>query len=231
MALRIRQPLVALPVVISGTLSQTLGAITLSATGKLDIQGTLGGTLGGITLAATGKLDIAGQAAITLGAITASATGKVDISGTLGSTLGQITLSATGALAISGQLARTLGPVTLVATGLFGGTAGSYITPAMRIVLRNGEDMVLRRGGEVSTIAIKGKRIQGSVEFTGNSAMQQQFRVKITPVEIQASGWASRFPKPSDTLQIDGRWRALLDVRPLSGVRGRLELYELTVAG
>jgi len=60
---------------VEGTLSATLGALTLSATGEVAIEGTLSQTLGALALSATGELAINGALSATLGALTLTATG------------------------------------------------------------------------------------------------------------------------------------------------------------
>jgi len=65
---------------ITGTLSSTLGAATLAATGKVPSQGTLSATLGASTLAGVGTVAntvYTGTLSVTLGALTLSASGTV----------------------------------------------------------------------------------------------------------------------------------------------------------
>lgn len=109
--------------------------------------------------------------------------------------------------------------------------AASIIAGAARLIAQHGESMVLTREGEGTTITLKGKRISGSIEPTGNSAEQQRFRVKISTVEILASAWSTKVPSAStDSITVGGRVRAVLDVRPL--LEGAtVGIYELEVAG
>jgi len=83
---------------ISGSLSVTLDAATLSATGNLPIVGTLSTTLDSATLAAAGSLPVSGALSTTLDDATLSATGNLPIAGSLSTTLDAATLSATGIL-------------------------------------------------------------------------------------------------------------------------------------
>ncbi len=83
---------------ITGTLSVTLDAATLSATGNLPIVGTLSVTLDAATLSASGILPLAAALADTLDDATLSATGTLPIAGALSVTLEAATLSATGLL-------------------------------------------------------------------------------------------------------------------------------------
>jgi hypothetical protein len=104
---------------ISGTTSQTLGNATSTATGTLRIAGTATQTLGNVTSAATGALLIQGATTATLAAATLAAAGELQAAGTgtLTATLADVTSSATGALAIQGTATATLAAVTSAATG------------------------------------------------------------------------------------------------------------------
>lgn len=101
---------------------------------------------------------------------------------------------------------------------------------ANRVLQRHGEPMVLKRAGQAD-IPLKGKRIPGTVdEVGGNGAVQQEFRVKITVVELDASAWSVKEPKRTDRITIGGRDRTVLDAKPL-GDSGVVALYELLVSG
>lgn len=105
---------------IDGTLSKTLAAPTLAATGALDIVGSASVTVAGPTLSATGALDIVGTLSAMLSALTLVAAGALDIAGAVDATLPGPTLVATGileTLPINGELSVTLSAPTLVATG------------------------------------------------------------------------------------------------------------------
>jgi hypothetical protein len=105
---------------ITGSLSVTLDAATLAATGALAIAGNASVTLDAATLAATGKLAIAGSLAATLDAATLAATGTLPIVGALSTTLDAATLAATGAQGAAsgtGSLSVTLDAATVAATG------------------------------------------------------------------------------------------------------------------
>mgnify|MGYP007028107295 FL=1 len=108
--------------------------------------------------------------------------------------------------------------------------ASDTVRNAGRLVTHHGEAMTLKREGEASTITLRGKRVPGTVADIGGSAAQQEFRVKIGTTELAASPWASKAPVRHDSIVIDGRERAILDVRPL-GDAGAVALYELAVAG
>ncbi len=101
---------------------------------------------------------------------------------------------------------------------------------ARRLIDKYGEPMTLARAGHTS-IALKGKRVGGTTDDIGGSAMQQRFRVKIGTTELNASAWSSKVPSAStDTLTVGGRVRTVIDVRPI-GDGGTVCLYELEVVG
>lgn len=101
---------------------------------------------------------------------------------------------------------------------------------AAAMIAERGSTMTLQRSGETD-ISLKGVRQDGGLQEAGNTATQQQFRVRIAPTELQASAWASKVPSAdSDTLVVDGRRRTVLDVDPIYD-GDTLAMYEITVAG
>jgi hypothetical protein len=113
-------PVIFLPfavTAITGSLSQTLGSLTSSAAGQVEIAGAVAVTLGALTSSVAGTVDITGQGSPTLGALTSSAAGAVAIEGEASPTLEALTVSAAGGLEIQGALSQTLGALTLSATG------------------------------------------------------------------------------------------------------------------
>jgi hypothetical protein len=109
----------------------------------------------------------------------------------------------------------------------------SLVADAVRMISLKGATMTLNRVGETS-ITLKGRRIGGGVDQVGN-ADQQSFTIKIGTVELAASDWALKMPSAGgdgagDTLTVDGRVRAILDVRPIRDGE-TVALYDLEVAG
>ena len=101
------------------------------------------------------------------------------------------------------------------------------------MIALKGATMTLSRVGETS-FTLKGRRIDGGIDKVGN-ADQQSFRVKIGTAELAASDWAPKVPSPGgdgagDTLTVDGRVRAILDVTPIRDGEA-VALYDLEVAG
>lgn len=102
---------------ITGTLSATLDAATLSSTATLRITGTETTTLDAATLSSTGTVRITGTLSATLDTVALSATGTVKITGTLSQTLSTVTLSAASTLLIKGTESGTLDSIALSAAG------------------------------------------------------------------------------------------------------------------
>lgn len=84
---------------VSGTLSQTLGALTESGTGTVLVSGSSGPTLANVSLGGTAGVTASGTLSSTLGAATLSSSAGVLDNGALSSTLGTLALSATGTTA------------------------------------------------------------------------------------------------------------------------------------
>jgi len=109
----------------------------------------------------------------------------------------------------------------------------SLVADASRMISLKGATITLNRVGETS-ITLKGRRIGGDVDQVGN-ADQQSFTIKIGTVELANSDWALKVPSAGgdgagDTLTVDGRVRAILDVRPIRDGE-TVALYDLEVAG
>ena len=102
---------------ITGDLSVTLGAVTVSSAAALAIQGAASITLGAITASSAGALAIKANASITLAAITLSSASALAIQAAASNTLGAVTLASTGALALKADASITLDAVTLSAAG------------------------------------------------------------------------------------------------------------------
>lgn len=82
----------------TGSLSQTLGALTVSAAGTVDVAGASGQTLAALTSSATGAVAVSGTESTTLAALTLVADGTVSgaVEGTLSITLDSLRLTAEG---------------------------------------------------------------------------------------------------------------------------------------
>lgn len=117
---------------------------------------------------------------------------------------------------------------------------------AQRMIDRFGRDMVLKRllisastdveedleddSQEVS-LHVKGVRIGGALVDAGNTATQQEFRVKIGVAELNGSTWAIKVPSAAtDHIIVDDVRRRILDVQPQHDGE-TICSYDLLVAG
>ena len=120
---------------IEGTASETLAALTSDGIAELDIAGTLAKTLGALTLSGLGSgADTSGTADITLGDLTADGLGELDIDGTADATLEALVLTGVGDLLIEGLTAETLDALTADGIGelaIIGSTAATLEAVAL----------------------------------------------------------------------------------------------------
>jgi hypothetical protein len=101
-----------------GFLTATLGTLGISAAGISPIKGTLSATLGAVTLTANGgTTPVIGSLTVTLGAATVSAAGVSPVKGTLNKPLGDLSVSAAGVSPIKGAANLTLGALTVSTAG------------------------------------------------------------------------------------------------------------------
>lgn len=103
------------------------------------------------------------------------------------------------------------------------------IEAVARIIGLHGQSMTLKRAGELD-LAIKAKRVPGSIEDIGNGQQQQNFRVKMRTTELDASAWTDKKPGFGDSVVVDGRTRAVLDAIPLKDGDVTM-IWQLEVAG
>jgi len=103
---------------VAGAASITLGALTLAGTGIAGSEGALTVTLGEATSTSAGGVRVTGDAANTLDAATISAAGIAVAGGTLDVTLGALTGTGTISLVTNGNLDATLDSITLVSAGV-----------------------------------------------------------------------------------------------------------------
>jgi hypothetical protein len=103
---------------ISGTVSATLGAATLSSAGSVPRTGTLSSTLGAATLSSAGVVLAGGSLTRTLGAATLASSGAIAVSGSLSATLGTATLLSADVPLTRGNVNVVLGAATLSSAGV-----------------------------------------------------------------------------------------------------------------
>lgn len=156
---------------IAGTCAKTLGALTTSTAVSVDITGTLSKTLGTLTVAATASgATTDGTLAKTLGALTSSAAGSVDIAATSAKTLGVLALSAAGSVDISGTLSKTLGALSRSAAGSVDIAGTSAKTLGVLTLSAAGEAAVQATGTLAKTLGILTASAAGSVAIGGTAS-------------------------------------------------------------
>ena len=129
-----RIPIAALlgsaPAAVTGDLTATLGAATLTSAGAASVAGTLTSTLAAATLTATAGAAAGATLTATLGAATVTATATAPVQATATATLTAATLSSTGGAGVTATLIATLGGATLSSKGLriIGACVGGVLT-------------------------------------------------------------------------------------------------------
>lgn len=116
---------------VTGSVTVTLDALTVSGAATVQVAGSLSGTLAALTLSAAGVSVVAGTLDATLDPVTLSSAGGTGATGTLSVTLDPVTLSSAGTVLVAGALSVTLDPVTLSSTGV----AGSVTTGTLSVTL------------------------------------------------------------------------------------------------
>ena len=167
-----------------GAASITLGAVTLAATGKVDVAGAASITLAGVGLTATGKVDVKGNASITLAGISLTATGQAgSVTGTAAITLDGLTLGASGKVEARGTASITLDGLTLGAVGDVDVQGAALITLDSVAVSAAGE--VLASGTASITLDGIGLVAEGSTasSVTGSAA------ITLSGLTLTASGY------------------------------------------
>lgn len=105
---------------LTGELTQTLAALTTTATGTVDVIGVGASTLDDLGVLLFGTVESAGAVAVTLEPVTLGATATVDVAGVGTVTLSAVLLQSDGVVGDApneGELTQTLGTLTLVSAG------------------------------------------------------------------------------------------------------------------
>lgn len=152
-----------------GTLSATLGAATLAATGELAIDGTISATLGTATLSSAGTIGLSASLDATLEDASLSATGTVAISGVVDTTLGDATLSSAGAVAITGAVDSNLDDATLTASGTAQQTTSGTLTATLADATVSATGELYITGELASTLANATVTAVGSLLVSGTA--------------------------------------------------------------
>lgn len=136
---------------VKGVLAKTLDSASLSAAGKVTIDGVLSATLANAALSATGTVTVEGVLTNTLGAATLSATGTAQVQGQLSATLADAAVTATGAVSVDGQLSQTLAAATVTGTGTV--TVSGQLSQTLQDAAVTGTGTVRAEGALTQTLA------------------------------------------------------------------------------
>ena len=116
--------------VITGDLSKSIPALTVSSTGNVQVKGAATLTVPMLTISATGSTinTRTGDLSVSLPALTIAAAGKVLVQAALSRSLAMLTLSATSQVRVQGSMSGTIPMLTIDATGQtqFGGGGSWY---------------------------------------------------------------------------------------------------------
>ncbi len=137
---------------ISGTLEQTVPAVTSSATATLEVQGSASSAIPAVTATATGTVALQGAADASIGSVGIDATATIEtagVDGTLTQTIAPVSASATGAAELQATASPTIAPVTSSATGA--------------VALEGAASLAI---GEVTPVAIGEVSLQGTASPT-----------------------------------------------------------------
>lgn len=104
---------------VTGTISETLSDVTISASGVVPYTGTIIQTLANVTSTASGTLTVLGSISETLDSTTSAISGQVGltVTGTISETLDNFTSTSSGILTVTGTVVETLGNTTSVTSG------------------------------------------------------------------------------------------------------------------
>lgn len=151
----------------TGTLSQSIGTITVSGAGTISIAGTLSQSIGTVSLSATGVTVVVGTLSQSIGTIGLSASGANLVSGALSQSVGSVSLSALAQAIASGSLSQPVGSVSLsalaqaIATGELSSSVGALgLTGAAQAAVSGALGSSV---GEVQISALGGVLVTGTL--------------------------------------------------------------------
>jgi hypothetical protein len=179
---------------IDGTLTKTLGDLTLSSAGTTPIVGGLSTTLGAATLTSAGTTPIDGDLSTTLGAATLSSEGTVvdaNITGDMSVTLGDATLSATGTTPIVGGMSASLGDATLSSEGAIPAFAAATLSLSDATLSSTGTTPIV--GGMSTTLG------EASLFSAGDAPIFGELSVTLGAATLSSENSSSEEPAPADT--------------------------------
>lgn len=127
---------------ITGTLSRSFGALTLSSATDVAVAGTAGLSLGSLALSAVGDVRVVGTLSKSFGPLVVEATATTTgvITGTLNKALGPMSVSAGGSVLVEGSLNAQFGGLNTAAEGgIIVGADGTLVLPALIVTAAESE--------------------------------------------------------------------------------------------
>ena len=172
---------------VTGDATPTLAAVTLSSAGNVSVSGQLSQTLS-VSLAAAGAVSISGAASVTLTGLTIGAAGQVSVTGAASNTLDSLTLSASGLVdsipAISGAADIALASLTVVSAGVVP-IAGNSNTTLTGITLASAGSVAISGGANVTLGGI-------AVEAAGAVTIQGSLTAALGVLTLVAAGFGGQ---------------------------------------
>lgn len=163
----------------TGSLDVTLEAMTVSATGSVEVIGALSKTLENTTLVGSGSVPVSGVLQKTLADLSLSAAGSVEVNGEVDAVLEDLALSASGTV----PLAPIIGSLDLVLEDMVASGAGTSSTESHFIpglwALRENIRRSIRINGKAS-IMLEGMTLQavGRVGYSAEELAEQLFKAR-----------------------------------------------------
>lgn len=199
---------------ITGTLTATTGAATISAAGTVQVGGTLTATLGAPTISAAGASSITTTLTATLGGANLSGAAGPAVAGTLTQTLGAATISAAGNDTVAGALTQTLGAATISA-------AGTVVTGTSGALTQTLAAATISSAGIVATAATLGVTLGTAAPSAGGTvAIAATLGIGLGPAGIVATGG----------VVVRGAITAMLGTATLAGSDGFQSPYAVPIA-
>lgn len=155
----------------NGILAQTLGALTGTANGTVDIAGSASKTLAAMASSANGTVGIFGDMSRELIGLSLSAVGTVgslEDFGTLSKTLASLTISGIGTIDVIGTLAKALAGLTN--SGIGTAEVQGSASKSLAVLTSNAQGTIEIQGVFSRTSALLTISAQGAVEIQGSTS-------------------------------------------------------------
>jgi hypothetical protein len=160
---------------VEGVSSKTIDAVSVSSAGKTEVEGVASSTIADVTLVAAGEVttesgDITGELSQAIDAVAISSAGKAYVSGTLSKSIDSTTVSSAGKTHVSGALSQSVDAISISSAGKL------YVVGEFS---KSIEDITLVSAGTSESL------ISGSLEITIDSISS------VSSGEVDISGVAS----------------------------------------